>query len=701
MYSKKVSDSAIDAFEAKTNEARRLQGRPELQLARHPISECLSRAEALEQAWNSDTLRPTRALETDEVDWIQAERAICRLDFVYWLERYSRIIDWQGNLVPCIPLIAQRIMLEVWGDLEERGLAIAIANLKARQLGMTTISELAIFHRISLWPRVPALIGSSDPENSADMARKQERCLEWSPWWLRPEITAYRTGSYIEFGKQDSSLSIQWLNQKSGVGRGRTPMVAHLSEVSDCAKPEALIDAALLRAMHDSPKMFLILETTARRTGDWFHETWKSAVRGASRLKPVFLPWFIGTDLYPTVTWLRGNPVPAGWRPLQLTLRHADRARMYVRSNDLLRTQLGANWEMPLEQMWWWERTRQEYADKHALNIFYSELPADDQEAFQNTQAPVFDIELLAAYREKVQEPVGVFGILAKSDLVPIRVQAERREINPHLPPLEVRCSNGAQYRLAPLHWRGYSATDPDGKIFIWELPKDNNDYGFGADTGFGIGQDSSAVEVLRKARIDLNARQVAEFCSDRVSASDLAPICHLLGTLYSVKQGGSVRQCKAIIECNSNGETCQDALRKMGWHRWHPWIRMDKKEIRLDKAGRIGAFTVEWSRAMVLDYFIKAVKDLFIDLDSPWFLSECSTLGQGDQMRKLQAEAGAHDDRLMALAWAFFSMHVFDRTPVIPIFGHRRLAEEVEPVYDKYEPEPWMYDRPGAVVLR
>jgi hypothetical protein len=425
---------------------------------------------------------------------------------------------------------------------------------------------------------------------------------------------------------------------------------------------------------------------------NWWYNKWEQAVKGwdtgASRLRPRFLPWFVATDMYPTATWLRAHPVPEKWKPAALTVRHALRARDYVATNPMLRKYLGDTWTMPVEQQWWWENTREEYRAAGILNRFYSELPADDKEAFQAQQHSVFETELIANYREKVEPPKMVYGIIAKPDLIPFRLQPARPAFDPRFKPADIRCRNGNEYRFQPLLFQGYTAIDPDRKLFIWELPRDNCEYGFGADTGYGIAQDRSVLEMMRKATISECARLVAEFASDQVSASDLAPICQAVAELYTVQWKGARRHPKAVIECNSNGETCQVLLRKMGYSRFHDWVRYSSKKIDQGKAQRIGAFTTGWSRAMVLEFFVKAVRDLFIDIDSPWLIQEMATLGQS-KTKKLQAEEGGFDDRVMAAGWVFLSLHLLDANSYAPLFGTRRLEEEAGPKqYDSWEPD-------------
>src|SRR5882672_942622 len=165
----------------------------------------------------------SRQYNTEEVRWIRNEREMCRCDFIYWVSRYGFIIDWMGQLVRFNPNIAQRMALDVFAELEFMDIAILVQALKARQLGVTTLAELIILWKTIFFPRTNALVASSDPDKSAQMAQKMELCFENQPNWLVPKITSYHQGEFIEFKKQNSAISIQHGTQMSGMARGATP----------------------------------------------------------------------------------------------------------------------------------------------------------------------------------------------------------------------------------------------------------------------------------------------------------------------------------------------------------------------------------------------------------------------------------------------------------------------------------------------
>src|SRR5882672_1551936 len=594
---------------------------------RHTVKEIIEQNRRLNELIGDDG-RLVRPLSTEEEEWILNERSLCKIDFRYFASNYAFILDFTGGLVRFKPNIAQEIVLQVWAELEEQGRSISIQQLKARQLGVSTLTEIAVAHRAQFYTFVTAVVASSDPEKSKKMAMMMERCWQHAPWWMLAGQTAYRTGELIEFGEMNSGISIQHGTQFSGIARGDTPTVCHLSELCDFSNPEELVDASLLKAMHVSPWLFLILESTAKGRRNWWHRTWEFSkenwAAGRARFYPMFLPWFVGTDICPTETWLHvEHPIPQEWEPSQLTMHHAERARASVLADPLLLKHFGKEWTMPIEQMWWWEVTRAEYAAKKELSQFYSETPADDLEAFQSTNVSAFDSDTLSIYRERTRPPLSVFGFVGRPDEIPLRLQPDRREVDVQQPALTIRSRwnpsvEPFECQLIPLKFTGYSNFDPMGKLLLWEMPEEDETYGLGVDTSDGIGLDRSTIQVLRKGTPDRNDALIAEFASAYINAFDLWPLCLSLGTLYSPESSDRrIRQARIVVECKGNGESTQLELRKRGWANFHPWMRYDSKRLRPQDSHKLGWFTNYWSRAMMMDMLLKAVRDEWIDVYS------------------------------------------------------------------------------------
>lgn len=624
--------------------------------------------------------RLVRDLQQEEIRFILNERAMCASDFYYYCTRYAHIRHYAGEgFIRFKPNIAQMIELDQWAQLEGMGRAIMVQNLKARQLGMSTISEIAIAHRAQFTPESWGIVGSNNPEKSEKMVHMMTDNWERMPWWLMPKVTREKKGELIEFGEQSTGVSISHGAATSGIGRGSTMNWFHLSELAEYINPAELVDASLLKAVHESPSVLGLLESTAAGKGNWWHKKWLDSKKyywsgeGSAKFCPVFLPWFVGTDIYPTATWLQTRPVPVGWQPAELTVKHAERAREYVQSNPLLRKHLGEDWHMPREQMWYWQVEREDYARKDELGKFYQEMPASDDECFQSSAISIFSVDLLSEMREGAKRPIGVYGIVGPQSEIPKDQWPARSEVDDNMAPISITAkwseSQGKhEYTLLPLKMDRYPLMDMVGKLAIFEPPRADMAYGVGVDTGHGIGQDSTAIEVCRKGDFYRNDAQVAEWYSPFRGALDVWPIVMAIGTLYSPRAAdGRNNQAKMVIECAANGEATQHELRKRGWSHFHQWVRYDSKRIDESRATKLGWYTNSWSRAMMLDNFIKAVRDRWVDINSERLLDEMSHFQKSDARAKLEAATGQHDDCLMAFGIVLWSLNAMVRRGAQP----------------------------------
>ena len=646
-------------------------------LVRHSVAACRKAVAHLNSLLTDGELDKTKrphGLLPDEKDFIRNEIALCRIDFVYWCARYCFIKDRTTDvLVLFTPYVAQKILLDIWAQLEEKNLAVACITLKARQHGASTLTEMAVAHRVVFKHNVNAIIGSSDPKKSTEMSKMIEVCLANLPWWMLPEQTVDKRGELIEFGKQNSGISIQHGSQLSGIGRGSTPSCVHLSECASFTNPEQLIDASLIPAFHESPDRFMVLESTAEGNTGWWHDTWYDAVESWPRtlLCPVFLPWFIAKGMYPTVTEMRRNPVPDNWEPSKRTLDHRDAAELYAKTDRHLRKYLGTDWKMSREQMWWWECERATAVRKKELNLFLQEMCASPDDAFQSTNISAFDVDLVSQLRDetKAVAPFAVFSITG--DSISPRLMADNRDIDykmakDHTIPITANWNRSVapiHFELVPLVFRSYQE-DPLGRLYVWDFPKENTNYAIGVDTSDGVGQDRAVIQVVRmRSAFDPYDydEQVCEFASDSVNSRDLWPLALAIGTWYTTPQQGKIEQIRQVIECNGNGESVQYELQKLGWWNFHPWEHYDNRSQQ--RTNKIGWFTNIRTRQMAVDTLISSLRDGWLKVRSPWFVKEMQTFERNEGRQSLRAAYGAHDDRLMSLSIAMCSSYVHEIT--------------------------------------
>ena len=333
----------------------------------------------------------TQSLTPDEAHWIRNEQVMVACDASYALTRYCHIKDEQNVIRRFDFRIPQRLLFDIIADLEDRDAAIEIMVLKARQLGMSTLIELLIALRIIFGYGINAIIGSADQTKTALMANMLFLAYDMMPVWLAPRWTrrVESDRGMLVFGHSASGVCFQHGAQASGIARGTTPTVYHLSECASFTDAVNQIEASLFKAVHASPNVFGVLESTGEGDKGWWPDTWRHAkvnwpLRRA-RLCPLFLPWFCGVDIYPTPTWLRMRPVPGEWRANRETRLHVAKSELYVRSSPLLSKYLGAAYAMPREQQWYWEVEHEQAKAKNIEGVFLQEMAGDDEEALQRS----------------------------------------------------------------------------------------------------------------------------------------------------------------------------------------------------------------------------------------------------------------------------------------------------------------------------
>jgi hypothetical protein len=638
-----------------------------------------------------------RPLTPKEMAFIRNERVICALDFRYFLN-FCHIIGWDKRDTIMTPNFAQLVVLDLLAESERSHHALMLMILKARQLGSTTLVEMIILWLFLFMPRTYAVIASADPSKTEAMAGMIAYAWEQLPWWLLPPSVRYLRGVPAEIPAITSVLKPQWGNQYHGVGRGQTPSAGHLSELSSWKNAADDVDSALLKAMHPTPTLFLAMESTALGRDNWWYDKWESQKveypAGRSQIRPVFLPWFFGVDLYPTDTEHHQLPPPANWVPLDRTIRHAERARQAVLANPLWLHYLAKgnrDWTMPQRQMWYYERERELAIKEKRLNKFLSEMPADDIEAFQNTNISVVDQDITLNYRERAlaRPPLGVYTIVGPS--IHKMLTIPRSEWDLSKPTITVRpsaiCRATEVYQFIPLKFEGYIGYNPLGKLFIWELPEDFQTYAEGVDTSDGIGQDWSVLNMIRKGTFERPHGQCAEFASPYIKAAQLWDLALALGAFYSVlhPRAGRRTQARICVECKGNGEKVQDELKKRGWTNFHPWKKLDnRRRITNDKVHKEGVFTNVWYRSMMMDTLLTAVDEEALDIRSPWLVNELETLERDPDEKSARAAYNTHDDRVMSIGFPLESLTVDDRT-------RTRYAKSVP----QYLPEALDEDRP------
>jgi hypothetical protein len=233
------------------------------------------------------------------------------------------------------------------------------------------------------------------------------------------------------------------------------------------------------------------------------------------------------------------------------------------------------------------------------LDLFMQEYPATPDEAFISTGRPVFAPEYI---QQRLRAPVSPIRRMAVED-------------------------TGQELGILKEHSRGelhvYAELDP------------KETYVIGADVGMGIrGGDPSCAQVL-----DSQMRQVATWHGS-IHPDAFAKVLATLGYHY--------HSALVAVEVNNHGLVAAIALRDMQYAN----LYTEKPEGTLDDRDsiRLGFFTSERTKPLAIDKLRALDREREITINDTLTLSEMLSFVVTES-GKMEAEAGSHDDAVMALA--------------------------------------------------
>jgi len=639
--------------------------------------------------------RATQSLDAADAHWMQNEQALVMCDAAYFLTRYAFLRSEEGVVQRFQFRVPQRIYFDVIGDLEEQNAAVEIQILKARQLGMSIFSELLITHRSCFAYGVTSVIGSADESKTSEMSRMMLLCYDMLPCWLRPTHTSRVESARgkLLFGSMASGVTFQHGSQKFGIGTGSTPTIYHLSEVAlygDAAV--MLIDEGLWKAVHASPAVFGILESTGRSNQGWWADTWYYSKSNwpRCRMYPMFLPWYCGIDIYPKPAWMAIRPIPDGWVPERDTRLHIAKAELYVRSTPLLEKHLTAEfvrrgwplrngrWSMPREQQWFWEVNHKEAKKKNIESSFLQEMAGDDEEALQRSTESVFGHETIAEIDTRRVTDYRAYGLSGQSIEDAHEPPPEDIDYAAERIPVRFSSLKGETYRwdLVPLRFPApLRETDPEdaiGKLFVFHPPRPGVSYSIGVDTSEGKGQDSTVISVWSVGTAGSVDIQCAEFASPYVNHVEAFSFVLCIAAYYGQFMDQGMTRWRqpyvSIEQVAAVGDTCQVQMQKMGYHNFHRMSRYDSSLQRIARSkktgGKRGWYTYGWSRPLLTGNFVHCAQNGWAEINSPWLIEEMKRFEvhvTSTGKEKLEHEEGAHDDRIFASAMAIFCPHDTD----------------------------------------
>lgn len=195
----------------------------------------------------------------------------------------------------------------------------------------------------------------------------------------------------------------------------------------------------------------------------------------------------------------------------------------------------------------------------------------------------------------------------------------------------------------------------PEGGLVMWEPPRKGFTYTIGVDPSWGIGEDRTAIHVLRNGTINATDAQVAEFCSADMNSHEVVPICYMLGQLYK----DEIEDLEALMVIETNISDVIVHKLRMDFNYTNQYIRKRFDNVTKAWTNQLGWRTDLRTRPAIIGKGVHYIKNGWWDIASPWLINELQTIEKRKDdtlvRERVEAAKGSHDDLAMA---GFIALH-------------------------------------------
>jgi hypothetical protein len=215
-------------------------------------------------------------------------------DDPFWIVEESDTLQIKTKTEDIVSLklnYAQKKFIEKVKELYDKGEAIRIVVLKARQLGISTVTDALIYAFTALKEGINSLILADDVDGGNYLLDIVKLYHERSPEHLRYQEKKSNEKK-LEFKGSHSQILIDTANN-TNAGRKYTYRFVHLSEVAFFPPNKVnSVMGGLLQTVPKSKGTFIVAESTANGIGNYFHDLWTKAEQGENDWYPLFIAWF-------------------------------------------------------------------------------------------------------------------------------------------------------------------------------------------------------------------------------------------------------------------------------------------------------------------------------------------------------------------------------------------------------------------------
>lgn len=517
-------------------------------------------------------------------------------DFYRYAKGNLWIRDKDAQIVRFIPNRAQRALIDRVLYLLEKGVPVRIIVLKARQMGLSTAIEALIYWYTTTHRNITSFIIAHEDAASRNLYNMFKRYYDNSNSLFKPN-RKYNTRTDLTFGATDEDGNEVGLNsviktataKNTAAGRSDTVQLVHASESAFWDNGEELV-ASIMQTVPARPGTMMFLESTANGRGNFFAKMWDRSVKGDSAFETFFFPWWI-QDEYE----MDGDEI-TDLTPDEKDLIEVMREGMKV-GNEF--------YKVPEEKIQAKLRFRR-YKEREFVarpELLLQEYPSTPHEAFIASGSTVFNTKSLV-HLEKNAKAAKTYTIHDGSQRNP------------------------------------YVEEDHNGKLKIWDMPDKKDEYVIGADVAEGLATgDYSVADVVRVR----DMKTVARYRSNLIDPDQFAHVLDKLGRFYNWALVGP--------EINNHGLAVVQRLRDLFYNNLY------KREKGLDEVfetptAKFGWKTTSITKPLAIDYLAEAIRENLVKDEDIVFVEEAFSYVR-DEKGRTNAEAGTHDDTIMAKAIA------------------------------------------------
>lgn len=297
-----------------------------------------------------------------------------------YIENYLKIVNKEGKLVPLKFNYAQQILYDTIKKLKSENKLVRIIILKARQLGLSTVTG-GIFNSNTLLNfNVKTGIITHKSDATSNLFNMYKIMYQNLPEQLKPELLNDNQNTLVFNNEKGTGLnsSIKCMTAGSaGVGRSTTYQQLHMSEYAFWPGNKKDTYLGLVQTVPATPDSMIIIESTPNGYDD-FKDKWDDAVAGKSDFVPLFFPWYINPEYKMT------------YSGFELTEDELEIKELYNLSNEQIT----------------WRRWCIKNNCSNDLDQFKQEYPSCPEEAFLSTGKCVFPKEIVVNRLQRVHDPI-------------------------------------------------------------------------------------------------------------------------------------------------------------------------------------------------------------------------------------------------------------------------------------------------------